>query len=736
MNFFPRWGRALLLLALPFAAQAQNVGIGTTAPTQPLDVNGNLRVRGLSGTDTRLLQVDAAGNLSPAATLYPAAGTAAGPLTPAPASTTTGLNNPLVAVSGSLAVVLNRNAGTLSLYDMSNPSAPALRGTATGITNGVEVAVSGTTAAVLCNDTHANGIGLTKLYALGSGAPTLVNTLTPPAALSATNGGIAMTGTRLYAVYDRGGSSGYVYIYDLATPAAATLLGTGNSGCFTPQAVATAGTLVAVSSQYGGVAVLDVSNPAAPVVTGSTGCPAYNGGFDVPVALTTTTLCLLSIPNNSLLTYTLSAAGVPTLRHTYATGATPVSVALSGNLAYVASRGSNSLQVIDVSGASAVLRGTAALDASANNLALGNNLLLAANGSPANDLQAFVLNGPRSVTVAPDGTIGTTALPTSADYVQNQPATTQSGGFNLSNSGYLGSRLGIGTTAPVTRLDARNTGGSAFPATTGAAQSTGHFARFADGSGMVLDLGGNGGSGAWLQSTNVGGLGTNYPLLLNPNGGNVGINTGTTNAGRSLDIGSLSSPRPALLRLGAGNGSGVGRQWELGVQVNLGNLADITGENYDFVLRDATGGNTRLLVEYTTGNVGIGTSSPTQPLDVNGTVRLGTATAPGQVFTPTTGAHNLLAVAYGQVGLGAVVVSTSGNYTVAASGAGVYTVTFPASSGLSAVNFDANPVTVSIYGTSPGVATFTGGAGFITVRTFTLGGVPADFPFTFTAFAP
>ena len=31
-NFFPRWGRVLLLLALPVLAQAQSVGIGTTAP--------------------------------------------------------------------------------------------------------------------------------------------------------------------------------------------------------------------------------------------------------------------------------------------------------------------------------------------------------------------------------------------------------------------------------------------------------------------------------------------------------------------------------------------------------------------------------------------------------------------------------------------------------------------------------------------------------------------------------
>ena len=141
--------------------------------------------------------------------------------------------------------------------------------------------------------------------------------------------------------------------------------------------------------------------------------------------------------------------------------------------------------------------------------------------------------------------------------------------------------------------------------------------------------------------------------------------------------------------------------------------------------------------------MGIGTSAPGQRLDVNGnanvggTLRVGVAAAPGQVLTPTTTTHNMLAVAYGQVGVGAVIVSTSGNYTVSGTGSGVYTITFPASSGLSGVNFDTNPVTISIYGaTLPGVATFTGGAGFITIRTFTLGGVPSDLPFTFVAFAP
>ena len=86
--------------------------------------------------------------------------------------------------------------------------------------------------------------------------------------------------------------------------------------------------------------------------------------------------------------------------------------------------------------------------------------------------------------------------------------------------------------------------------------------RVENGGGTSLDFGGNGWFGAWIQHHLNGDNSTNYPFLINPNGGNVGI--GTTNPIGALQVGGTA---PVL---------------------------------------------------FMAGNVGIGTLSPTAPLDVNG----------------------------------------------------------------------------------------------------------------------
>jgi hypothetical protein len=97
--------------------------------------------------------------------------------------------------------------------------------------------------------------------------------------------------------------------------------------------------------------------------------------------------------------------------------------------------------------------------------------------------------------------------------------------------------VGIGTSSPAGILNVKGTGGDAMPATSGSTQSAGLVTRLQQGGGIgsVMDIGGNGGGGSWIQVTEAGDLATNYKLLLNPNGGNVGI--GTTSPAYPLTLG-------------------------------------------------------------------------------------------------------------------------------------------------------------------------------------------------------
>jgi len=88
-------------------------------------------------------------------------------------------------------------------------------------------------------------------------------------------------------------------------------------------------------------------------------------------------------------------------------------------------------------------------------------------------------------------------------------------------------KVGIGTTSPTGILNVKGTGGDALPATSGSTQSAGLVTRLQQGGGIgsVMDIGGNGGTGSWIQVTEPSNLATNYPLLLNPNGGSVLVGT-------------------------------------------------------------------------------------------------------------------------------------------------------------------------------------------------------------------
>jgi len=104
----------------------------------------------------------------------------------------------------------------------------------------------------------------------------------------------------------------------------------------------------------------------------------------------------------------------------------------------------------------------------------------------------------------------------------------------VSGAATFSSSVGIGTSTVPAKLTIYTGVGGAFPATSGTTQSNGLVARYKDTSNACIDYGTNGGSGGWLQVTNITDLSSAYPFLINPNGGNVGIGTSSPNG--PLDV--------------------------------------------------------------------------------------------------------------------------------------------------------------------------------------------------------
>lgn len=102
--------------------------------------------------------------------------------------------------------------------------------------------------------------------------------------------------------------------------------------------------------------------------------------------------------------------------------------------------------------------------------------------------------------------------------------------MSISGAGYIG----IGTTAPQAPLHLNPAINGAGPASSGITPSTGIVARLANQGGATLDHGMLSSGTQWFQATNVADQSATYQILLNPNGGAVGINTLTPQT--SLDV--------------------------------------------------------------------------------------------------------------------------------------------------------------------------------------------------------
>ena len=266
--------------------------------------------------------------------------------------------------------------------------------------------------------------------------------------------------------------------------------------------------------------------------------------------------------------------------------------------------------------------------------------------------------------------------------------------YFLNNSGSGSGRVAIGTTTPVSLLTLEGTSGGA-PPTTGQEGTSNALVRVRDDNNVTLDIGTSSGT-SWLQSSDATAMGTNYAISINPNGGNVGVgtispnvplevnksaggeivrlttSTGTLYAGADADppwFGTSSDDHLRLMtngtekvRIESGGNVGIGIT-SPGFSLDVDGDINFTGDLYEngslFVNTPWTIETSPDALNYTAGNVGIGTTTAAYTLDVDGDINFtGDLYENGSLFvnTPWTIETSPDALNYtaGNVGIGGV----------------------------------------------------------------------------------
>jgi hypothetical protein len=180
-------------------------------------------------------------------------------------------------------------------------------------------------------------------------------------------------------------------------------------------------------------------------------------------------------------------------------------------------------------------------------------------------------------------------------------------------------QTGIGTTAPVNKFEVVAT--TADPASSGSS-ANGNIRIGASASSHVLDFGLSSSSNyAWLQARLKSNYATNYSLVLNPNGGSVGI--GNTAPSTTLTVGNETGTIGGEILLNPTTTQHEGGQIVF-KRSRIGSTVDWTIDQYGTtssnarfrIFNGASESNGLAILE--NGNVGLGTASPTARLNLDG----------------------------------------------------------------------------------------------------------------------
>ncbi len=211
-------------------------------------------------------------------------------------------------------------------------------------------------------------------------------------------------------------------------------------------------------------------------------------------------------------------------------------------------------------------------------------------------------------------------------------------------------QTGIGTTAPVNKFQVETT--TADPATSGTA-ANGNLRLGGLSVNHVLDFGLSSSSNfAWLQARSKAAYGTNYPIVLNPNGGGVGIGTSSTSS--TLTVGNAAGTIGGEIILNPTTTQYEGGQIVFKKSL-VGSTVDWTIDQYGTTSANARfrifngASETNGIAILENGNIGIGTASPSAKLNlVGGGIRMHTgfsnSTARPALNTSTVGNYEIRGV--------------------------------------------------------------------------------------------
>lgn len=284
------------------------VGIGTSTPSQALTVFGN--IANLDGGSKYVSQV--------ATTSITNSGGPSG-----------------IYVSGRYAYTANSSNNSISVIDISNPTAPVQVATTSVGTTPDSIYVAGRYAYV----TNSGGATVSVVDISNPKLPIQVATTS----VGTTPNSIYVSGH--YAYVTNGGSN-TVSVIDISNPVIPFLATTTTVGA-TPSSIYISGryAYVANDALSGTMSVLDLANPKAPIQIATATVGTNPDGIEVSGRYAYLTLN----SGNLMAVMDVSNAKAPVLVTSTAVGTAPSSLFIAGRYAYVANGTGNSVSVVDIS---------------------------------------------------------------------------------------------------------------------------------------------------------------------------------------------------------------------------------------------------------------------------------------------------------------------------------------------------------------------------------------------------